>query len=432
MVKKVLSRVISNYFHDLETSLKTCVFLIIPFMVFFLVMSDRKPYNYFAFIFYGLESVIIIFYLLRFHSLVLDKYFVLLSTFLLSILLSQIINLSILDYPRTILLLILFSFLFYQFCLTISSLEKEKIFKLIVVGGICFVFYFIIHYFSDLVHFNFSSRLGKDFSDQNDLGKNLGIFAIISEALVFGVKGKKKLFYIFATVFFFFFLLVTGSISNLLVFSLVTIILIIKSLKGKKRLIATIIIIIAIALFIGVLQLPFMSYFKTRIDNMINTISSTSGSVDYSFVDRFNLAIYGLRLFVSKPFFGYGYDQVQFYTFGKNAFSHNNFVELLASFGIVGFIVFESILLYPIFKKRNKGLSGNAVLFSLVYLFAFQFFLIIFRKKIEYFIIPLAFSVIEYENYRGLSFSIKNKKIVMTKLLESKNANLINYYTIDI
>lgn len=411
MLKNVKDRLIYN-FTPFERVLKTFIFTLIPFMTFFLIMSDRRPYNYFAFALYGVESVLILIYIIKYHTFVFNTFSILLLAFLGSVLISQLLNFSLMNYPRTLLLLSLFSFIFYQFLITLPCEEKIFVFKLIVLGGLLFCLYFFIYYFKELIHLNFGDRLGRDFSDQNDLAKNLSIFAIISEVLVFKVSLKKKAIYILLVLLFFFVILVTGSISNLLVFSVVSIFLIIYLAKGKAKLWVVLGIVLAAAIAFGLLQLPFMSYFNTRITNMINSMFSKGDSVDNSFVDRFNLALYGLRLFISKPIFGYGYDQVQYFTWGKNAFSHNNFVELLASFGIVGFVFFEALLIYPIIKGVRK--NNEIAFFSLLYIFVFQFFLIVFRKKIEYFIIPLAFSFIETKQI-GVAIAFRNRKIEVFK-----------------
>ena len=426
---------VKDSFSSLEKGLKTIAFLLIPFMAFFLVLSDRTPYNYFAFALFGFETIVILIHVIKYHRIVFDVYAKLLLLFLFSIFLSQILNLRPLEYPRTILLLSAFSFVFYQFAITLSTKEKDNIYELLVLGGLFFIVYFSISYFKELIKFDFSSRLGREFSDQNDLAKNLAIFGIISELLAFKKKRKKTcIIYIALAIVFFFFILVTGSISNLLSFTTIAIVLILVLSKNKQRLITLIIIVAFSIAFVGLLQLPFMNYFKTRIENMFNSFTSGSGAVDNSFVDRFFLAGYGLKLFISKPVFGYGYDQVQYYTFGKNAFSHNNFVELLGSFGVVGFIVFESLLVYPIVKNWKKRNDRCLAIFTILYLFVFQFFLIIFRKKIEYFLFPLAFSMIDYKATNYYELLIKDKKISIKKNCFKKAKDITNhgYYLIDI
>lgn len=336
---------------------------------------------------------------------------------------------SLLNYPRTLFLLCVFAFIFYQFLLTLNAEEKLLIFRFIFIGGCLMAAFFLIYYFPDSFKFKFEDRLGRDLSDQNDLAKHFALFTILSEYFSFKSRGKKKIPYIICGLVFVYILLLTGSISNLLVLSLLTIGLIVYMAKGRRKLFAIIGIVATIIVFIILLQLPFMAYFKTRIENMVNTITTGSGSVDYSFIDRFNLAIYGLRLFTSKPLFGYGYDQVQFYTWGKDAFSHNNFVELLASFGIIGFIIFEFLLLFPIYKCWKKE-GKEITVFLLLYLFAFQLFLIIYRKKIEYFLIPLSFSFVE-PKLNGISIAIKKGRIEISKTGADRKKEPESYYSIN-
>lgn len=408
MLKRVKNFFISR-FSTLQMALKSTLFILVSFTAFFLVLSDRNPYNYVAFALYGIDTILMIFYIAKYGKIQIDLFGILLLGFLLVILVSQILNMSFFNYPRTLFLLSIFAFIFYQYLLTLNPDEKLLVFKFIFIGGCIMAIFFLAYYFPDSFKFKFEQRLGRDLSDQNDLAKHFALFCVLGEYFSFKTKGKWKIPYIISCLLFAYVLLLTGSISNLLVLSLLTIGLIIYMVKGKRKLIAIAGVVATIILFIILLQIPSMSYFKTRIENMFNTITSGTGSVDYSFIDRFNLAIYGLRLFTSKPLFGYGYDQVQFYTWGKDAFSHNNFVELLASFGILGFLIFEFMLLYPIYKCWKKE-GKEITVFLLLYLFAFQLFLIIYRKKIEYFVIPIAFSLIDLKKYKTISFDFSQKK----------------------
>ncbi|MDY0142899.1 MAG: O-antigen ligase family protein [Bacteroidales bacterium] len=429
MLKRIKGFLV-NRFSSLQSALKSIIFIFVSLMSFFLVLSDRTPYNSVAFAIYGVETVLIIFYILKYGKIHIDLFGVLLLGFLLIILVSQILNMSLLNYPRTLFLLCVFAFIFYQFLLTLNAEEKLLIFRFIFIGGCLMAAFFLIYYFPDSFKFKFEDRLGRDLSDQNDLAKHFALFTILSEYFSFKSRGKKKIPYIICGLVFVYILLLTGSISNLLVLSLLTIGLIVYMAKGRRKLFAIIGIVATIIVFIILLQLPFMAYFKTRIENMVNTITTGSGSVDYSFIDRFNLAIYGLRLFTSKPLFGYGYDQVQFYTWGKDAFSHNNFVELLASFGIIGFIIFEFLLLFPIYKCWKKE-GKEITVFLLLYLFAFQLFLIIYRKKIEYFLIPLSFSFVE-PKLNGISIAIKKGRIEISKNGADRKKEPESYYSINI
>ncbi|MGI6714000.1 MAG: O-antigen ligase family protein [Bacilli bacterium] len=431
MVKKLKNKIIEK-FSSPKNALKSMIFILIPLMIFFSILSDRIPYNYFAFLLYGIASILILVYSLIYHRLIFDVLMQFFVLFLSAILISQLLNFKLLEFPRTIFLLSAFAVIFYQFIVTLDAKEKQMIFQLMIFGGGIFIVYFVIYYFRDLINLDFSVRLGRDFSDQNDLAKNLALFGIIAEVLAYKAKGKKRIFYFVVSGIFFFFILVTGSVSNLLVFTIISIIIIRKYLGEEKRLWFIVGLVATVALIVVIFQLPFMNYFKTRISNMFNLLFANNYSVDFSFIERIRLLYYGLKLFISKPIFGYGYDQVQYYTLGKNAFSHNNFVELLASFGLFGFLIFEAIMLYPLIKNWKKE-NKEQIIFTLSYLFVFQFFLITYRKKIEYFLIPLAFSLIEHPLHRGLSIEFINRKLKIKKFIEyGDNMIPVDYHSISI
>lgn len=334
------------------------------------------------------------------------------------------------SFPKTPLLMCVLSFFVYLWFDANRKILNFYLFGLLIASYLFLITFFVLE-FSSIIHPNFSSRIGSSLGNQNDVARHLVFAFAINCYYIYSFKNKLLIILSsILSVVSFYFVFLTGSISNLLVLSLLTIGLIVYMAKGRRKLFAIIGIVATIIVFIILLQLPFMAYFKTRIENMVNTITTGSGSVDHSFIDRFNLAIYGLRLFTSKPLFGYGYDQVQFYTWGKDAFSHNNFVELLASFGIIGFIIFEFLLLFPIYKCWKKE-GKEITVFLLLYLFAFQLFLIIYRKKIEYFLIPLSFSFVE-PKLNGISIAIKKGRIEISKTGADRKKEPESYYSINI
>ena len=131
-----LTSKIKESFSSFETTIQTMIWVLIPLMVFFSVMSDRTPYNYINFVLYGIESILILFYVFKYKRFVIDHYSLIIVLFNLMILVSQIVNGTLLEFPRTILLLSLFSIIFYQFVITVET--KESLFLAILVGGVFF------------------------------------------------------------------------------------------------------------------------------------------------------------------------------------------------------------------------------------------------------------------------------------------------------
>ena len=84
------------------------------------------------------------------------------------------------------------------------------------------------------------------------------------------------------------------------------------------------------------------------------------GKIDSSSVKRAAYIQIGIEQFLRTPIIGIGIGSTgallqQYY--GLDTYLHNNFVELLASGGIIGFLIYYSIhmhLLYDYFKYRRK------------------------------------------------------------------------------
>jgi|GEM_PF-1662017 len=435
-----MKRLFKIYFSNLETSIKSVIFLVIPFATFFSVLSDRTPYNYINIMVYGILSLLIIFYVARYKTFKFDIFSVLILTFNLIILISQILNKRVSEYPRTIILLSLFSIVVYQFFVNIEN--KNTVFKAILVGGVIFALYFIYTYRNEIIHFDFSDRIGRKFSDQNDLSKYLSIFALLSLISIIYAKKWMKVLYSLSAVVFVGIILLTGSISNILCFIICGLIILIVNTKRQNRWITILIIVSIVLLLVVIIQLPGMEYFKKRIEEIFSALAKTDGKKDGSAVDRSALFSEGLRLFITRPLFGFGYDQVQYYTHGIGMFSHNNFTELGASFGVVGLLAYETLLLMPLIKMIKHRKMNQNLLMLTIYLFIFQIFLVIFRKKIEFILMPLFFSISCFGYYSYYEVGIKDRKLFAryvksTKefdekvLEEDRKIRVLNLYSVD-
>lgn len=389
---------------------------------------------------YGVLSILIIFYVARYRTFKFDIFTALIIIFNLIIFVSQLLNKRVSEFPRTIILLSLFSIVVYQFFVNIEN--KNAVFKAILIGGVIFALYFIYTYRKEIIHFDFSDRIGDKFSDQNDLSKYLSVFGLISLISILSAKKWMKVLYAFSGAMFVGIILLTGSISNILCFIICSLILLIVNTKRQNRWITILIIVSIILLLIIIVQLPGMEYFKKRIEEIFNALSKTDGKKDGSAADRAALFSEGLRLFLTRPLFGFGYDQVQHFTHGVGLFSHNNFIELGASFGVLGLLAYETLLLMPLIKMfKHKRINQN-LLILVIYLFIFQFFLVIFRKKIEFILMPLFFSISCFGYYSYYEVGIKDRKLFAryvksTKEFEEKvieedrKIRVLNLYSAD-
>ena len=84
---------------------------------FFLIMSDRKPYNSLAFIL-GIETLTILFFIIKYHKFVFDVFFFVLG-FCSYRIISQLTNFTLIDFPRQFFTIYLWNY-FYQFLITLN------------------------------------------------------------------------------------------------------------------------------------------------------------------------------------------------------------------------------------------------------------------------------------------------------------------------
>ena len=159
-----------------------------------------------------------------------------------------------------------------------------------------------------------------------------------------------------------------GSIIELLIF------LFVYSLFNlKKRKLYKYIPIILIALIIGVIIMLNISYLREeildRFIGMFNTITS-SGTSDGSVYSRSLLKKVAMELFHMRPMLGTGVDGVvvfltqhpQYYGYYFRAvYSHCNYTEIAADFGIVGLALWYTPLLI-ILKKMISKIKNSGII----------------------------------------------------------------------
>jgi O-antigen ligase len=114
-----------------------------------------------------------------------------------------------------------------------------------------------------------------------------------------------------------------------------------------------------------------------RMQGFIAGLQGNNSVADNSFNVREQLAIAAIECFKTYPFFGYGFGAFRDYaheTIGVRLYAHNNYLELLASTGVTGFIIYYGFLtlllrkLYVRFKvyKNAIFIFGIAFIISLL------------------------------------------------------------------
>lgn len=397
----MLHRIIDTIFPPNESKakswLKNISIVLFALYVFSIpTFSNNYPYNYLSIFLCAAMCIAMSIYIAMYGKFIINSLVALLIVFNLVILTTHIINENMYSFPKTIVLLTIVAFILYNFFLVFEN--KSVVLYIILFISIVFSIVFIIHYKGSLFDFldNGFSRLGSDFDNENEIAKEISIFFLISLSLM--LTSKKKLLnalFLLPLLLFLFLLLATGSISNLLTVSIISFICIVLAQKTiKARIIISLIAVSVVALFIIVIQLPSLSYFKTRIVNIFSTLFAGGKSADDgSTYSRLQAALLAIKVSLYKLCWGYGYMSATDYTV-TNLQAHNNFVELLIDFGIFGFLVYQTIALKPLLNY-NKCKTPFLILPIALYMFVFQLFLTMYYKKFEYILYPYLFATLD-------------------------------------
>ncbi len=220
-------------------------------------------------------------------------------------------------------------------------------------------------------------RIGVDtlneYWNANDIGMKMCVG--LGFSLYFAIKNKskwKRLFYGVCTTLFIILGLFTGSRKALLM--IMFLVVLVFWLKAKRHRFLVLLSALAAAIGLYFLTINIESLYNVlgyRMEQMIEGLFKGE-TEDGSFNHRQTMIELGWKWFCDKPLLGYGLSNFRILhkgTFGFETYSHNNFIEILVSGGVVGFAIYYSIYVYIFVKLwrlvfKEKDLTA-IILFSL-------------------------------------------------------------------
>lgn len=307
------------------------------------------------------------------------------------------------DRAKTLFVLAVFLLIAYNFFSSIENAENILL-KIIMYAGIIFSIYLVLYYgigefITKLMN---GDRIGEAINNVNTIGLQTSISVII--AIFYGLYDNKKIYFLLSIIP----LMVslgTGS-RKVIVLIVIGIILLfilkreekVNILKTTKKIITFAIIIIA---FAYVIQLPI---FSTIYERMKMTVNGFLGKDKFDSSTQLREAYIeaGISQFLKTPFLGIGIANSKYITMqaaGRATYLHNNFVELLATTGIIGFCLYYSIYSYIIFncvkllKKKDK--YSNVVLIIFLINIILEYAMVSYYSKNTYIYMLLGIIMIE-------------------------------------
>ena len=302
----------------------------------------------------------------------------------------------------TLLQIFVLTFLLYNY------LKKENkidfFIHVLCLSGTIFAIYTVLFfgveaYFSGLED---GVQMGTEITNVNTIGMATASAATMS---LWFVSYRKKYWYIISIVICT--VVTLGSASRTALIGLVLQFILLFILKGnsKRKLISLFECALVLVALYYVLQLPVFETINQRMEGLINNFTG-QGRVDHSTNVRMGMIEAGLDRFMQTPFTGVGIGNSGYIALaheGYFTYLHNNYVELLASIGIIGTAIYYCMYFTPLLRLIKPAFKQNAYavlgMVSLVGSLIMHYGTVQYYDKIEYIVFILIFLVAEKERY---------------------------------
>lgn len=208
-----------------------------------------------------------------------------------------------------------------------------------------------------------SERLQTDLMDGNFIGKMLSLASLI--CLYYIIKHPKNYILIALYIVFLYMVIVLKSKSALLGMLFGALFFLYIYFRGKRKVYHFAIITIAVvAIFYYMASSGFFGDAFVRFIRMFDLLKGDSDA-DMSTFERMYFVQLGWDYFVQSPIFGFGIGTCKQLTGGT--YFHNNYIQLLAETGIVGFLLYYGMIAWLIKKIRPFIFSyDGALYFSII------------------------------------------------------------------
>ncbi|WP_019679569.1 O-antigen ligase family protein [Ruminococcus flavefaciens] len=268
------------------------------------------------------------------------------------------------------------------------------------------------------------SRLGESFGMNENL---VALYFVISFSFTINELGSKKhlLINISSLLVSTYVILLTGSKKALFAAVIYAFLFfILRAGKVTKRIRVILISSIALVVLFNLIMNVELLYniLGFRIQAMINTfVMHDFNSSSNSTGERADMIIFGLNKFVYSPLWGWGlnaFRELYGNSTGHYAYAHNNYVEILADLGVIGFCSYYSIFNRMIYIIRRMGNRIRTFSFDVSLVFLIVFYDIAMVSYYDTRIIMLVMIA-----YSGLSKSLNNYRCEKNGRLSSTDAS---------
>lgn len=211
---------------------------------------------------------------------------------------------------------------------------------------------------------------------------------------------KKRKMVLVPGLIFFAAIVLTGSRQGLLGFAVFTLIYILWA--DRKHIVrdSLILVVLAAAAFAVLYYVPF--FYKSIGSRLMNTIKGFLGltnRVERSISQRRGYFEAALRLFLERPFTGWGYDCFRFAS-GAGTYAHSNYYELLADGGILALVLFYApvvSVMVRAFRKAKTSPEARLGSILMLMLLALGIASVSYYDRVDLILIPFAAYALGFE-----------------------------------
>ena len=258
---------------------------------------------------------------------------------------------------NSLFLLICFSLITYQVFDKGNSINFILI--SIMVAGVAMELYSVFFYdfFTIVDAIITGQRLGGEINQANTFGIYLAFTCVISA--YYAIYKKKSLFYLI-TMTSFLLILSSGSRTGLAI-GFLGLVLLFYFRSSERRQYQGLLLSVFIGLLLfSILQLSIFDEATIRMQQLAS-IFSTDKNIDNSATVRLFMIEFGINKFMENPIIGYGAESSRFLleTIYGNTYLHNNYVEILVNYGLLGFLFYYITFLIILYKAWNGAKRKN-------------------------------------------------------------------------
>lgn len=179
---------------------------------------------------------------------------------------------------------------------------------------------------------------------------------------------SKKWYFIVLSLLFMFVAMMTGTKKGIMVFGIIVISTFILRSKNTLKLLWRIIVGVVAVLLVYYLIMNvdiFYGAIGYRFEKMVYQYMGINGVIDGSTRERTAFIQNALAVFIEHPILGVGIDGFRYVNRIQFTYSHNNYTELLANFGVVGFAIYYHRYLMLLIEAV-KNIKTNQIMFGIV------------------------------------------------------------------